>query len=201
MKNNQFGRSMIEMLGVLAIIGVLSVGGIAGYSKAMMKFRVNKTVDQVAQITTNMRTFFSSQSDYSGLGSNAVYLIRKAKIAPTEMHDTSSSGIRNPFGGWVWGSYSGKTSSSDSRAFTITFSEVPEEACLELAVLDWGAGSGSGLVAFGVNSDVGSIYVNNTGSTNVATPYSTNYPIPMKPSSAIVACQAGTNNTLYWKFY
>ena len=32
---NSFGRSMIEMLGVLAIIGVLSVGGIAGYSKAM----------------------------------------------------------------------------------------------------------------------------------------------------------------------
>ena len=34
-KNNQIGRSMVEMLGVLAIIGVLSVGGIAGYSKAM----------------------------------------------------------------------------------------------------------------------------------------------------------------------
>ena len=33
MKNNQFGRSMIEMLGVLAIIGVLSVGGIAGRCK------------------------------------------------------------------------------------------------------------------------------------------------------------------------
>ena len=27
---NESGRSMIEMLGVLAIIGVLSVGGIAG---------------------------------------------------------------------------------------------------------------------------------------------------------------------------
>ena len=32
MKINESGRSMIEMLGVLAIIGVLSVGGIAGYS-------------------------------------------------------------------------------------------------------------------------------------------------------------------------
>ena len=26
------GRSMVEMLGVLAIIGVLSIGGIAGYT-------------------------------------------------------------------------------------------------------------------------------------------------------------------------
>ena len=28
---NESGRSMVEMLGVLAIIGVLSVGGISGY--------------------------------------------------------------------------------------------------------------------------------------------------------------------------
>ena len=42
----QYGRSMIEMLGVLAIIGVLSVGGIAGYSKAMEMWRVNKTVEE-----------------------------------------------------------------------------------------------------------------------------------------------------------
>ena len=39
------GRSMIEMLGVLAIIAVLSVGGIAGYSKAMEKFKVNKAIE------------------------------------------------------------------------------------------------------------------------------------------------------------
>ena len=38
------GRSMIEMLGVLAIIGVLSVGGIAGYSKAMEKWKLDKAI-------------------------------------------------------------------------------------------------------------------------------------------------------------
>ena len=41
---SQSGRSMIEMLGVLAIIGVLSVGGIAGYSKAMEKWKIIKTI-------------------------------------------------------------------------------------------------------------------------------------------------------------
>ena len=44
MKQNQFGRSMIEMLGVLAIIGVLSVGGIAGYSQAMEKWKTDVTI-------------------------------------------------------------------------------------------------------------------------------------------------------------
>ncbi len=42
---NQKGRSMVEMLGVLAIIGVLSAGGLAGYSKAMFRHRVNQTID------------------------------------------------------------------------------------------------------------------------------------------------------------
>ena len=41
------GRSMVEMLGVLAIIGVLSVGAIAGYSKAMMKYKLNKQAEQL----------------------------------------------------------------------------------------------------------------------------------------------------------
>ena len=44
------GRSMVEMLGVLAIIGVLSVGAIAGYSKAMMKYRLNKQAEQLSTI-------------------------------------------------------------------------------------------------------------------------------------------------------
>lgn len=46
MKNIQSGRSMIEMLGVLAIIAVLSVGGIAGYSKAMEKWKINKLISE-----------------------------------------------------------------------------------------------------------------------------------------------------------
>ena len=44
-KKLESGRSMVEMLGVLAIIGVLSVGGIAGYSLSMRRHRANAIVD------------------------------------------------------------------------------------------------------------------------------------------------------------
>ena len=64
---NETGRSMIEMLGVLAIIGVLSVGGIAGYSKAMQKYRINKTIEQFSLISGNIQSFFASQNDFTGL--------------------------------------------------------------------------------------------------------------------------------------
>ena len=44
-KKLESGRSMVEMLGVLAIIGVLSVGGIAGYSLSMRRHRANQIID------------------------------------------------------------------------------------------------------------------------------------------------------------
>ena len=46
-KKNESGRSMVEMLGVLAIIGVLSIGGIAGYTLSMRRHRVNQILDAV----------------------------------------------------------------------------------------------------------------------------------------------------------
>ena len=50
MKKLEHGRSMVEMLGVLAIIGVLSVGAIAGYQKAMFKYKLNKQAQQLNQV-------------------------------------------------------------------------------------------------------------------------------------------------------
>ncbi len=41
------GRSMVEMLGTLAIVGVLSIAGIAGYRYAMDKYRANETIDEL----------------------------------------------------------------------------------------------------------------------------------------------------------
>lgn len=47
---NEKGRSMVEMLGVLAIIGILSAGGLAGYSKAMFQHRANETINTVSLV-------------------------------------------------------------------------------------------------------------------------------------------------------
>ncbi len=45
------GRSMVEMLGVLAIIGVLSIGGIAGYTMAMNRYRANEIIDTASKVS------------------------------------------------------------------------------------------------------------------------------------------------------
>ncbi|MGN0919352.1 MAG: type II secretion system protein, partial [Alphaproteobacteria bacterium] len=43
------GRSMVEMLGVLAIMGVLSVGGVAMYTTAMNKHRANEILNEASK--------------------------------------------------------------------------------------------------------------------------------------------------------
>lgn len=53
-KDASSGRSMVEMLGVLAIIGVLSVGAIEGYSKAMMKYKLNQHAQAVNMLINNV---------------------------------------------------------------------------------------------------------------------------------------------------
>ena len=64
---NFFGRSMIEMLGVLAIIGVLSVGGIAGYSKAMEKFKLNKAIGEYSMLIMGV---LEHLDDFKNLGTS-----------------------------------------------------------------------------------------------------------------------------------
>ena len=54
---NEYGRSMIEMLGVLAIIGVLSIGGLAGYTMAMNRHRANQILDYVSRCAVAAQTF------------------------------------------------------------------------------------------------------------------------------------------------
>ncbi|MBR2299497.1 MAG: type II secretion system protein [Alphaproteobacteria bacterium] len=57
MKFKENGRSMVEMLGVLAIIGVLSVGALSGYNNAMKKHKFNQLVTNWEQFIANIKYY------------------------------------------------------------------------------------------------------------------------------------------------
>ncbi len=48
-KTNELGRSMVEILGVLAIVGVLAIGGATGYKYSIDKYRANDISNSVNQ--------------------------------------------------------------------------------------------------------------------------------------------------------
>ncbi len=80
------GRSMVEMLGVLAIIGVLSVGAIAGYSKAMMKYKLNKQTEQIGSILDYVNINLDDLKRLRPSASSAMIpLFKKLNVIPQEM--------------------------------------------------------------------------------------------------------------------
>lgn len=146
---NESGRSMVEMLGVLAIIGVLSVGGIAGYSKAMNKYKINKTTDQVSMLVANLRTLFSTQGNYDGLDNAAAV---NFGVVPEDMVTKSgtSTTLKNAFNGAVTITEAAARSSGEAadvgEAFIIEYAGLSDEACVTVVTGDWGSGQASGLI-------------------------------------------------------
>ena len=132
-KANEYGRSMIEMLGVLAIIGVLSVGGISGYSKAMKKFKTNKAMEQVSMITSNVQSLFATSRSYEGLNLDVAIA---TKIIPEDM--LVGGDVINAFGGGVE-VVASKTDRGEFDGFIVAFFNVPASEC----------------VAFGSNNIIG----------------------------------------------
>ena len=224
MKNfNENGRSMVEMLGVLAIIGVLSVGGIAGYSKAMNKYKINKTTDQVSMLVANIRTLFSSQGNYKGINNGQAI---KFGVVPNEMYATSADGnyapsydITNAFGGDV------KIAADQARAgdtdkveaFTIRYDGLSSEACVTVATGDWGSGQASGLIALGAGETASLTDEKMTAlqidagtpaagaKVVIAQPGVAASPTPISVTNAVAACSGAANNgsgySVMWKYY
>ena len=208
MKYNQIGRSMIEMLGVLAIIAVLSVGGIAGYSKAMTKFKTNQIADQVSTTVTNIKTLYAQQKNYAGLEDVA----NSMEIISEEL----GSNHTNPFGGEIKiaGTYKIFDYNNFDTAFSIVYKDLPREACIDLVTKDWG--DSSGLIAVAACSDCvmegeleeytnigcqGEI-ISWDGIVAIACPGGSIISVPMSPQFAAQACNC-TGNTckVGWKYY
>ena len=185
LSSEQSGRSMVEMLGVLAIIGVLSVGGISGYSKAMAKYRANKTLDQISLLITNIRTLYANQYNYTGLGNAA---LENFELVSADMK--SGTDYINPFGGKI------KIEATNGNAnFAVTYTGLDKQACITMATADWGSTASSGLVSVAVgeaatttdaiDSPTTFTWGSGTGSNSKT--------FPVSPVTASEAC-SGTEN-------
>ena len=180
-KIEQSGRSMVEMLGVLAIIGVLSVGGISGYSKAMAKYKLTKAQDQMSMLLINIRTAFSGSPSYQGLNNTTAVQLN---IVPADMLPGglgvsvgAASGIVNAFSGAVT-----ITATENNQHFQIKFDGLGKETCTSLASSDWGT---EGLDSMTVNAKT----------------YNQNE-LPVSAISAVTNCgNDNSTNAITWEYY
>ncbi len=195
-KNNQSGRSMIEMLGVLAIIGVLSVGGISGYSKAMAKYKLTKAQDQITMLLMNIRTAYATSPSYKGLNSKSV---AEYNLAPNEMVGSDKKTLYGTFGGKVFvssttgladdthGTENQENDETDGTYFYITVTGLGKEACRSLATSDWGAD--------GLTKMAGTTSGDDAKSYNIA-----NLPVTLSKINDDGLCDDETNS-ITWVYY
>lgn len=185
LSSEQSGRSMVEMLGVLAIIGVLSVGGISGYSKAMAKYRANKTLDQISLLITNIRTLYANQYNYTGLDNDA---LEDFELVSADMK--SGTDYVNPFGGKI------KVEATNGNAnFAVTYTGLDKQACITMATADWGSTASSGLVSVAVGEAATTTDAIDSATTFtwVSGSGSNSKTFPVSPVTASEAC-SGTEN-------
>ena len=210
-KNDQKGRSMVEMLGVLAIIGVLSVGGISGYSKAMAKFKLTKAQDQISMLLMNIRTAFATSPSYEGLNNTTAVSFA---IAPGDMYSGDLAAIsnvhhlNNAFGGeaHVFScdtepasngemaelSCAGIVEDNSSQFFAVAMSGLGREACVSLLSSDWGT---DGLVSVQVATSDGDTEKTGDGAFAAAD-------LPIGMIDAGDACGGyGITSTIVWTYY
>ena len=132
-RKNQSGRTMVEMLAVLAVIGVLTVGAIAGLSQAMDKYRLSKTHDDILSINQSIVDLYAWSRRYPDMSAAKMQEMCKNDVFPDGC--ISGSVAKNVYGG----AYEIMTSSTDS-VVTITLTNLPSNACTDLASdeMDWG---------------------------------------------------------------
>ena len=113
-KHNENGRSMVEMLGVLAVVGVLSIGGVAGYRYAVDKMNANEIINELKK-----RAITASQQRVLGQDINLAEYGDRALIKGTY----SVSPISD---------YNGNASQ-----FALAVAGVPERVCDMILESDW----------------------------------------------------------------
>ena len=190
--SDQTGRSMVEMLGVLAIVGVLSIGGISGYSKAMSKYKINKTVDQVSLLITSIRTAFGNQNSYYGLNTQKAI---DYDFVGNDLTLGSTNSLTNAYSGSVTIEARTSTGATCSTtycpAFAVTYTNLDRQACAVIASSDWGGSAASGLYSIKINTTS-----HTWGGTNS---------LPISYTTAISECTgtAGkyTTTSIEWVYY
>ena len=136
MKINQNGRSMIEMLGVLAIVGVLSVGGIYAYSKAMDKYKTDTLLEGITYTLNNIKTLFLTQDTLKGLDTEEAYEVG----AISDQFKRQEDKIIHQYGGEVEvvaTTVEGDETTEDTVYYAIKIKNLPRKAALEIATRDW----------------------------------------------------------------
>ena len=142
MFTNEKGRSMIEMLGVLAIIGVLTVGGLNVIGRSRTMHEIGQLISEVSRVAmTSKKMACEYDTEY---GSYTLFLY-KSEAYSDELEYESGKFI-GPMDAEI-------TIDGDMSTFTVSVADLSEDACVQLASNDWGKTGTNGFLGVCVGAE------------------------------------------------
>ncbi len=114
------GRSMIEMLGVLAIMGIITVAAIGMISTAMRTQKRNTVNEEVLQIVTGVRQLLGEYDDFSNINNSTIF-------------GAIGMSANNPYGG----NYELAVDPSNTRQFIVSITGLSKSDCEYFVTKAW----------------------------------------------------------------
>ena len=173
---SECGRSMIEVIGVLAIIGVISVALAKTIMSVYDKYKISRVTQQITELKKNISNRYVANGDYSIIDISEMLT---ENIVPADMKNSGT--VEHSFGGAV-------TIFGDTDTYSVTFPRLTQQACVELALMNW---------VFSGDSDLFRLKINDT-EFNWPIVNSAGAQLPVTASDAMTACS--DNATITWTF-
>lgn len=120
-RNSQLGRSMVEIVGVLAIMMLISAGAFVLIRSGMASQRRTIVSDDISKIVSGIRTLYADYDDLDTLDGPGALAAMGV--------DTDG-----PFEGTT---YSVAKDNSNNRRFVVTISNLPPDECVILETKTW----------------------------------------------------------------
>jgi len=141
MLNNESGRSMIEMLGVLAIIGVMTVGGLNVIGRSRQMHELSQLVAEVSKVAMTSKKLACDYDD--AYGSYTMFLYKSE--AYSDELDYENGKFIGPMDSEI-------TIDGDLSTFEVSVAGLNSDACIQLAGNDWGKTGTNGFLGVCVGS-------------------------------------------------
>lgn len=142
MKNySECGRSMIEVIGLLAILATVTTGINKFITSMHDKYKISRITQQITDLRKNISNRYVANGDYSIIKTQDMI---DSDVIPPDMVDGSK----------VIHAYNAEVTFNGAKdTYQITFPQLPHHVCVELALMNW---------EFSGNSDLYKIKINET---------------------------------------
>ena len=190
-KSNQFGRSMVEMLGVLSVVGVLSVGGLSVVNSAQQRKNEGQLISDTSQLAMISKKLACQYDDAYSTYTN--FLNRSEAIPSNLTYNATNNQIEGVLD-------SVTTITGNDKYFAVSVAGIDESSCIKMATTDWGRHNSNGCLGVSIGAtDLSVCMLSGNCASNafaVTTNDTGNY--PMSAATAATHCSGNNNTVKIW---